>query len=245
MGFGDCTKTGDGAFIFREGKLKINRDRIEDIRDYMEICPSKAISVVGCMNGVKKILEEIEKDLFFYQQSEGGITLTGGEPFAQSKWLLNLVQDLYHKKISVSAETCLYVSWEKIHPFIPFIDEFLVDLKHVDPVKFKSFTGGDLDLVLNNLDNLDNCGAAYRLRIPVIPTFNHSMIEMEKLIDFATKLQHCHRIDFIPYHRLGVDKYKMIGKSYPIQGVSAVRMEELIPYVEYAKKKGFLVTIGG
>ena len=245
LGFGDCTHMTDGAFYFRHGKVEINRKAIRKTGSYRDICPSRAISVAGYEKSVKKILDEIKKDLFFFQQSNGGITLTGGEPFAQSEWLYNLVSDLYEKNIPVSAETCLHIPWKKINPYIPLIYEFLIDLKHVDAIKFKSFTGGNLDLVLNNLHLLDEYHVSYRLRIPVIPEFNHSRSEMERIIDYAAALKNCQKIDFIPYHLFGTNKYKMLGKSYLFEGIPAVRNEELTSYLQYAKEKGFQVTIGG
>jgi pyruvate formate lyase activating enzyme len=245
MGFGDCTGIKDGAFKFKEGKLEFNRAAMNNVHKYKDICPAKAISVTGCEKSVEDILAEIGKDLFFFQQSNGGITLTGGEPFAQSEWLFDLVRDLRKQKIPVSVETCLHVSWKKIEPYVPLINEFLVDLKHVDEVKFRSFTGGNLDLILTNLKLLDECHVPYRIRIPVIPGFNHSREEMERIIDHAALLQHCRKMDFIPYHRLGENKYKMLGRSYLFEGVPSVRDEELTFYMQYAKTKGFQVSLGG
>lgn len=245
LAFGDCTKTGDGAFYFRDNKLKINKKVLSDPHLYQEICPVKAISVAGYDKSVPRIISEIEKDLQFYRQSGGGITLTGGEPFSQGKDLFALVIELNTKKIPIAAETCLHVPWGKIQPYIPYISEFLVDIKHVDAKKFRTFTGGNIDLVIKNLHLLDKSPASYRLRIPVIPGFNHSLTDMERIIDFADTLQKCKHIDFIPYHSLGNNKYKMLGKSAPYEGIRSVENRELEPFMHYAEKKGYQFTIGG
>ncbi len=243
--FGDCIKTGDDAFFFTNNQLGINRKAIKDMHLYRELCPSKALSVAGYEKNTNQILHEIEKDLHFFHDSKGGITLTGGEPLAQGEDLRDLIHKLYTKNIPVAVETCLHVSWEKVSSFIPFISEFLVDLKHVDDKKFHTFTNGNLDLVIGNLQRLDAARASYRLRIPVIPEFNHSLPEMQGIIDFADSLQNCQYIDFIPYHTLGGRKYKMLGKSNPFEGIPPVLNKELDPYRQYAEKKGFKITIGG
>jgi pyruvate formate lyase activating enzyme len=243
--FGDCVKTGDGAFSLRNNHLAINRAAISNTHLYDEICPAKALSVVGYEKNVPQVIKEIEKDFHFYRQSGGGITLTGGEPFAQGEDLWDLILALNEKKVPVAVETCLHLPWEEIKPFIPFISEFLIDLKHVDAKKFRTFTGGDVNLVLGNLRQLDSSQASYRLRIPVIPGFNHSLAEMQRIIDFADTLKNCQYIDLIPYHSLGKNKYKMLGKPYPFEGIPSAQNRELEPYRHYAEKKGYQVKIGG
>jgi len=245
QGFGDCLQTGDGAFCLRNDHLEINRKAITRFQPYHACCPSKALSVAGYEKSVHQILREIEKDLHFYRQSGGGITLTGGEPFSQGNDLRDLIHELNTRNIPVAVETCLHVPWEKIVPYLPLVSEFLVDLKHVDAIKFRAFTDGKLDLVLGNLKRLDASRVSYRLRIPVIPGFNHSLPEMQRIIDFADTLQNCQYIDLIPYHTLGENKYKMLGKSNPYAGNQPVQKGELYPYRHYAEKKGFMITIGG
>jgi pyruvate formate lyase activating enzyme len=204
-----------------------------------------AIRVAGKDPGISQIIREIEKDLPFYHQSGGGITFTGGEPLAQGKGLLELIREINLIHIPVAVETSLHLSWNKIHPLIPLVSEFMVDLKHTDAAKFRKFTGGRLEKVLENLQRLDASGAHYRIRIPVVPGFNHTQQEMKQIINFAGKLTHCRHIDFIPYHTLGVNKYKMLGRPYPMAGIPPVQDWELGPYLDYAHKKGYQVTIGG
>jgi pyruvate formate lyase activating enzyme len=244
-GFGDCISTGDGAFSFRDHQLKIDRKAISNYPIYRDRCPSMAIRVAGKDPGISQIIREIEKDLPFYHQSGGGITFTGGEPLAQGKGLLELIREINLIHIPVAVETSLHLSWNKIHPLIPLVSEFMVDLKHTDAAKFRKFTGGRLEKVLENLQRLDASGAHYRIRIPVVPGFNHTQQEMKQIINFAGKLTHCRHIDFIPYHTLGVNKYKMLGRPYPMAGIPPVQDWELGPYLDYAHKKGYQVTIGG
>ncbi|MBR9999678.1 MAG: glycyl-radical enzyme activating protein [Cyclobacteriaceae bacterium] len=245
MEFGDCTSVEDGVFSFSEGRLLMNRKVLADAGHYEETCPSMAISVAGYEKTVEQVLNEIEKDEQFYRLSEGGITLTGGEPFAQDNWILDLVLALKKRGIPVAAETCLHISRKKLSRFIHDISEFLIDLKHVDAEKFRSFTGGNLELVLGNLKFLDHHAVPYRLRIPVIPGFNHSFADMKRIINFSANLKNCRHMDFIPYHNLGESKYRMLGRTYSYAGSRPVDEQELEKYLQYATEKGFTVTTGG
>lgn len=245
QGFGDCTSTGDGAFSFRNHQLEIDRKAISNYQIYHDRCPSKAIRVAGRDPGISEIIREIAKDIPFFHRSGGGITLTGGEPLSQGEGLLKLICDINRANIPIAVETSLHLPWDKILPFIPLVSEFLVDLKHTDQEKFRKYTGGRLKLVLDNLQQLDASQASYRIRIPVIPGFNHTLLEMKQIIDFAGNLIHCRGIDFIPYHKLGVNKYKMLGRPYLMTGFPPVQDPELNPYLDYAHKKGYQVTIGG
>ena len=245
MGFGDCTKMADGVFTLKNGRLKINRQNLKDAGIYNDICPSGAISVAGYERSVNQLLLEIEKDLPFFRMSGGGITLTGGEPFAQDEWLFDLVSELNKNQIPVAAETCLHCSAETLDRFIPLISEFLIDLKHVNAVKFRTWTGGNLNLIRKNLHFLDEKDVRYRLRIPVIPGFNDTLKELEKIIDYATTLKNCKQVDFLPFHRLGEMKYSMLGRDYAFADVKPVEALTMQSMIQYAKEKGFTVTTGG
>jgi pyruvate formate lyase activating enzyme len=245
MGFGDCISVSGGAISIQEGRIFINRESIPDSMPYADICPSRALSVTGNCQSISQILKEIEKDEPFYRSSGGGVTLTGGEPFMQDDWMYDLVTELKKMKIPVAVETCLHFQTNKLFRFIPFISEFLVDLKHVDKQKFRSFTGGNLDLVIKNIEWLDHQGASYRLRIPIIPLFNTTIEEMKRIINFSLTLDHCQQIDFIPYHRLGESKYRMLDRNYPFRDVLPVKDTEMESYMLYASENGLNVTIGG
>jgi pyruvate formate lyase activating enzyme len=241
--FGDCTIAGNGQIILKKGKLAINRELISDATVYCNICPSKALIVVGQEKSVSQILQEIEKDIPFYKMSEGGVTLTGGEPFAQGAELMELIRELRMRGINVSVETSLHMPWEIIADYTDLIDVFLADLKHVDADKFNRFTGGDAALVLENFKKLDETGKRFIVRVPVIPGFNLSSSELFDIIDFAAGLKNAFEIDFIPYHGLAKEKYLMTGKEYMFGDQKNIEKTELKPFMEYAVEKGLIAKI--
>lgn len=242
--FGECVKAGNGRIILENSKLVINRDLVSDASVFSNICPSKALIVIGQEKSVLQILQEIEKDTPFYRMSEGGVTLTGGEPLAQGTTeLIDLIVALKKRGIHVSAETSLHLAWEMIEKYVDLIDVFLVDLKHVETDKFLKYTGGDASLVMNNFKKLDETRGKFIVRVPVIPGFNFSSPELFAIIDFASELKNAFEIDFIPYHALAKEKYLMLGKDYLFGDYKKIEKAELRLFTEYAEHKGLIARI--
>jgi pyruvate formate lyase activating enzyme len=238
-------KQGDPAITSGVDGIIIDHASVKNPEKFSNVCASKALIVSGEDKGVNELLVEIEKDLPFYQQSGGGVTLSGGEPLSQGAELDSLLTELKKKKINVAIETCLHITWENVERCIRFTDTFLVDLKHTDPEKFMKFTGGDADLVLNNLRKLADLHKNIIIRVPVIPEFNHTEQEMRSIIDFAVSLKTVKEIHFLPFHNLGNEKYKMLGLEYYYSGTGRVTADEINIYAEYANSVGLVTKIGG
>jgi pyruvate formate lyase activating enzyme len=190
-------------------------------------------------------MEEIEKDVPFYQHSGGGVTLSGGEPLSQGEDLVELLTVLHNRKFDIAIETSLHVDWIMVERCLGLAGTFLVDVKHTDPEKFTRFTGGNLSLVTSNLVKLAGLKENIIARIPVIPGFNHTPAEMNNIIDFIASLDHIREIHFLPYHSLGTEKYTMLGMEYVFGKKKPVDEAELVTYTEYARNKGFTVRTGG
>lgn len=243
--FGDCVKASSGAIYFEKDQLKINPKSKVDFEELRDVCATKALTVAGEKKSIESIFEHIEKDRSFYSNSKGGVTLTGGEPFAQNLELLDLVKELKAKEINVAVETSLHVPWHKIEPHVPLIDFWLADIKHVHPDKFKKFTGGNIALIMENFRKLDALGANIIARVPVIPGFNHTISEMRDIIDFASSLPTVKEIHFMPYHSLGESKYRLMGTNYQFIGSKKMGSEELSEITDYATLKNLKYRIGG
>jgi len=241
--FGECLKPVKGGIFYKDNKLIINGHLIPDPSVYANICPSKALIVAGESKSVSQILVEIEKDIPFYDMSGGGVTLTGGEPLAQGPELLDLIAQLRNRGIHISAETSLHLPWEMISNYINLIDVFLTDLKHTDKDKFANYTGGNASLVLENFRKLDETGAKFIVRVPVIPGFNFTRSELFGIIDFAAGLINASEINFVPFHTLAREKYLMLGKEYSYEDHRNVEKSELKIFTEYSEKKGLISKI--
>lgn len=243
--FGDCIKADPGAVKLNQHGVQINRSAIVHPEKLRDICLSRALTIAGANMSVDELLLEIEKDIPFYHRSKGGVTLSGGEPLSQGADLIILLKELKRRNIDVSVETSLHVNWMKVERCLGLIGTYLVDLKHTNREKFRLYTQGNVQLVLDNLKMLADRKDNIIIRIPVIPEFNHSEHEMKRIIDFAASLNHIREIHFIPYHTLGVEKYAMLGMDYLFGPGKPVEHVELSGYVQYAQTRGFITRIGG
>jgi len=243
--FGDCISTDENA-ITRKGNhgIQIDRQLLKHPENLRNTCVSRALTVSGEQKTVAELLTEIEKDILFYRE-EGGVTLSGGEPLAQGEDLVLLLKKLKIRGINVNMETSLHVIWENVKRCIGLVDTFLVDLKHTYKDKFRNFTNGDANLVIDNLKKLNDSEAHMIVRIPVIPGFNHTESEMKQMIDFVSTLKNVTEIHFLPYHTFGAEKYRMLGMEYLFGNEKQVQDSELNSYIQYAQLKKFHTKIGG
>jgi len=235
----------NGEILYKNGEIRINRDRINEPLKYSEVCPTKALTVVGEIKSVYEIIGEIKKDSSFYNKSNGGVTLSGGESLAQKKFLFPLLKRLKEENIHVCIETSLHTNWTNIYDCVEYIDVFLADLKHTDEKKFKEFTDGDLQLVLENFKRLESMDAKVIVRVPVIPTFNNTKKEMKGIMRFAAVLHSVEEVHFIPFHTLGLNKYKLLSMKYNFIPTLKICDRELKEYVKLAKENGLRARIGG
>lgn len=243
--FGDCILASPESIVRNaENGLDIKRNHIKDPEILREVCASKALTISGESKSVDELLEEVEKDLPFYR-NDGGVTLSGGEPLAQGKELVHLLQVLHKRRIPTNVETSLHVKWELIERCIGLVRTFLVDLKHIDQEKFHHYTLGDVALVMENLEKLSYFGAHVVVRIPVIPGFNHSEAEIQALIDFVSTIEGIREIHFLPYHTFGVEKYRMLGMDYNFNNTKQLEDKDMESYTQYAQSQGFKTKIGG
>ncbi len=234
----------DGEILPGPEGIRIDRARITDPSVFEGVCPSGALSVMGRDMSVSDIITEISKDLPFYRSSGGGVTITGGEPFAQPVFLRSLLEELDRVGLRATVETCLQAAWLRIEESLPFIEQFLADIKHTDPRKLKDMTGGDFSVIGENFQRLARAGAPVIARVPVIPGFNDTVAEMTDIIDFASSLGNIREMHFLPYHALGAGKYRLLGRQYELTA-RAVRDEDLEPFLEIARERGMTAITGG
>jgi pyruvate formate lyase activating enzyme len=242
-GFGDCAASGNGEIMMRDGLPAINRKLIADPLIFSNACPSKALVVTGETIDSDKIISEVEKDAPFFEMCGGGVTLTGGEPLIQGPGLKELITRLRGKRISITIETSLHTGWETISEYLHITDMFLTDFKHTDPVKFSKFTGGEAKLVMDNLQALNESGAPFIVRVPVIPLFNHTPAEIGSIIEFTASLKNMLEIHLIPFNNFGAEKYRMLGIDYRYKNQKRLNESDLVQYVEMALAKGLTAKI--
>ena len=169
---------------------------------------------------VEEVMQEVEKDRAYYRRSGGGLTLSGGESLCQPQFARDLLRAAKETGITTAMESMACAKWEVIESILPYLDQYLMDIKHINPEKHKEFTGRSNELMLENARKVAASGMTeLSIRVPVIPTFNDTPEEIRDIAWFADKLPGVKRIHLLPYHRLGQDKYEGLGREYLMKDI--------------------------
>ncbi|MCI5901679.1 MAG: glycyl-radical enzyme activating protein [Blautia sp.] len=177
---------------------------------------------------VEEIICEVEKDRPYYYRSGGGMTLSGGESLCQPEFARDLLRAAKERGINTALESMACAPYEKIEMLLPYLDTYLMDIKHTNPVKHKEFTGKSNELMLENARRVALSGQTRLvIRVPVIPTFNDTIEEIQGIAAFASTLPGVEKIHLLPYHRLGQDKYEGLGRKYLMGDVEPPNLEHM------------------
>ncbi|MBE5853142.1 MAG: glycyl-radical enzyme activating protein [Lachnospiraceae bacterium] len=169
---------------------------------------------------VAEVMETVMKDQIYYQRSGGGLTLSGGESLCQAEFARDLLRAAKARGINTAMESMAGLPYEKVEMVLPYLDTYLMDIKHMNPLKHKEFTGKSNELMLENARKIAESGQTKLvIRVPVIPTFNDQPDEIRDIAWFADKLPGVDKIHLLPYHRLGQDKYDGLGRTYEMPDV--------------------------
>jgi len=173
--------------------------------------PHGETRICGKSRTVEYVLEEVLRDRPFYANSGGGLTLSGGEPLAQSAFCTEILRLTHEAGVHTAIETCGYAPRKVIETVEPFVDLWLYDIKEMDPAKFLKYTGRPLDLVLSNLRHLAANKRRIVLRLPMIPGLNDDEAELAAIGRLADELKCVEALDVEPYNPYGVDKAEKLG----------------------------------
>lgn len=169
---------------------------------------------------VEEVMEVVEKDRGYYRRSGGGLTLSGGESLCQPDFARALLAAAKSRGINTAMESMGCAPYEIIDSILPYLDTYLMDIKHTNIKKHKEFTGRANDLMLENARKIAASGKTKLvIRVPVIPTFNDKPEEIASIAQFADKLPGVEKIHLLPYHRLGQDKYDGLGREYLMKDI--------------------------
>lgn len=182
-----------------------------------EECYSAASSLSGRTMSVEAVMEELLKDKPFYENSGGGMTLSGGEPMNQFEFSSELLRIARQNGLHTCMETCGFASAEHFLSIVPLVDLFLFDIKETDPLLHQKYTGVLPDRILENLHVIDNAGAQIVLRCPIIPGLNDREDHFRNIGFLAGTLSHLSEINLMPYHPLGASKLARLGRETSFQ----------------------------
>ncbi len=204
-----------------------------------EVCIG-ALEVAGKEMSVAEVLDEVMKDKPFYDNSGGGLTLSGGEPLLHFDFTLALLQAAKARGLHTCIETCGYAPWEHIKALLPYVDIFLWDVKESNATKHKEYTGVSNEPILQNLRAVNKAGGHIVLRCPIIPGLNDREEHLLSIAALAEELENVERIDIEPYHPLGQEKSEALGKDYSLSHLTFPEEETVqawITLISSATKK--------
>lgn len=196
---------------------------------------------------VGEVMELVERDRNYYRRSGGGLTLSGGESLCQPKFALSLLRESKSRGISTAIESMGCAEWETIAELLPYIDQYLLDIKHTDEEKHRAFTGKSNALMKENARKIAESGLTeLTIRVPVVPTFNATEEEIASIARFADSLPNVNGLHLLPYHRLGQDKYAGLGREYTMADIIPPSNEEMTKLLKAAQANCSLhCQIGG
>lgn len=211
-GCGKCLRAcPNGYHVLTEGKHLFRRDTCIGCGLCARQCFSGALELCGVPRTPESVLEQVLKDRMFYENSGGGLTLSGGEPMAQFPFSRELLKLAKEHHLSTAMETCGFAPRDHYREILPYTDLFLFDIKTLDPAKHRHFTGQDNARILENLHALDEAGAELHLRCPLVPGRNDSAAELDAIAALAKTLSHVRQVEVEPYHPMGVPKARRLG----------------------------------
>jgi len=208
------------------------------------VCPARARELAGHWMTVTEVLEEIEKDLIFYDESGGGVTFSGGEPLLQPLFLEALLDACAERRIHTVVDTCGFADRHLLRHLSGKAGMFLYDFKLFDPVKHEKYVGVPNDSILENLEALAQGGSTVIIRFPVIPGVNDGPEDVDQMTEFLASLRLLD-VHLLPYHRIGIDKYVRLGMGYRLPELEPPLPDRLQRIAQQFERKGFVVTLGG
>lgn len=250
MKCGSCVKAcpNEALSIGENGDILFDRDKCKACGRCIDFCAYDALEIAGKYYTTDELVEEARKDIILYEESGGGVTLSGGEVMSQSAdFLLDLIKKLNRLGIKVDIDTCGFAPWSSYEKISDHVDTFLYDIKMINKEKHLEFIGEGLDVILDNLIRLNNLDTNINIRIPIIGKINDDLSEMQKVSDWLVKNKiRVKQINLLPYHSAGSSKYERLGLDYQDERMSVPTEKRMEEIKDLFNKNGFNnIYIGG
>jgi pyruvate formate lyase activating enzyme len=211
----------------------------------VEACPTGARSMAGRRLSVAQLIDEVERDRIFFDESKGGVTFSGGEPLFQADFLLACLAECKSRGLHTALDTCGYAPAETMLAAAAQTDLFLYDLKLMDDGRHVDLVGVSNKTILENLRTLDQRGARLWIRIPLIPEFNDDAENLQATAAFVKSLKGPPPVHLLPFHRVGRDKYSRFAIPYETEDTQPPTRAHVSRIAAQLAAQGLEVRIGG
>lgn len=243
---GECVDAcPQGALRLTDQGVVTDPSRCRHCQTCADVCPAEAREFIGRTERVDHVMEAIQKDIPFYDESGGGVTFSGGEPLLQAAFLLALLDRCGRIGIHRAVDTTGYADTDILLAVAAYTDLFLFDLKLMDPVKHRKYTGVSNQIILRNLERLAGQDANVTIRIPLLPGINDDDENIDRTGSFLSTLPGVRNVDILPYHNSSLNKYRKLGSVYRAAGVKAPTTQQLANMAARLEAFDLQVGIGG
>lgn len=219
------------------GHIRVDFAKCKGCLTCVQTCSQRALTHEGESKTVQEVFDVCMQDVDFYEESEGGVTISGGEGMVQPDFVEALVQKLKGENIHTAIETTGCVSPAVFQRLAPQFDLLLFDVKQADSEKHKRGTAVGNELILENLRWAHKQGLNILPRIPVIPNFNADLEDAERTANLLCDLG-IGQVQLLPFHQMGERKYEFLNRAYELTGVKALHPEDLQSYQQKFLDKG-------
>jgi len=241
-----CVTACPSRAVSKDGtRIVVDREKCDFCRNCEEACVYDALEIVGREVSVGEIMEEIEKDRVFFDESGGGVTFSGGEPLLQVDFLESLLQEVKKSNIHVALDTSGYVPFQDLDRVSDQVDLFLYDLKIMDDEKHKKFTGVSNKIILENLRKLSGKEKAIIVRIPLVSGVNDDNQSIRMFTEHLRTLKNVKNISLLAYHRGGCEKFRRLLKEEKLETFNPPSKERIEEAKNILMDSGFSVKMGG
>lgn len=227
---------------------KFDRDLCNRCMGCVDACRHGALTASGRHVSVDEVYDEVLQDKMFYDASGGGMTISGGEPLMQPDVTLELLKRARQDGIHTALDTTGFAKWNVIERILPFLDLVLFDIKTLDDVKHRKWTGVSNHLILENVRKIARTGARIRLRCVIVHDVNYwDPDHPRRVVEFAKTLgDSVVGIDIMPFHNFADKKYEKLGRKYFFKGFPNIEKEDVEDYRDIMESNGpWKPTIGG
>lgn len=247
---GKCVvKCPQGANRIEDGRLIFDRSKCTACGKCTDWCMKEARELAGKPYTINELIKEVKKDQMFYEQSGGGVTLSGGEVMASRHmdYIELLCRRLHNEGIRIFIDTSGFTPYENLKRLLPYVDVFLYDIKLMDREAHKKYIGVDNHLILENLIKLSNDGAGIYARLPIIGQVNATDEHIESVIHFLEENHiKVRQVSLLPYHDIGKGKYSALDRNYADDEMSKPGTNLMEHFKAMFEEHGFSnVKIGG
>jgi len=230
---GFCLKECPESALFvlqSDGKVRVNWDLCTNCGKCVDICPTHALNLFGQNMTVQQVLDEVEQDSNFYNESGGGITVSGGECLLQPEFVGALLAGAHERGINTAIETAGNVPWRFMEQVLPHVDVMLHDHKATDPEQHKKWTGVDNVRILANFKQAYETfpNTKFVARTPLIPGVNDDEDHVRSVLAFIRPHKNVIDYELLPYHRFGESKYNFLGRVYELKDFESPTAEKLL-----------------